>query len=264
MILSAALLALGLCWKVSSVTVEGSDFYDTEAILEVVNIKEGDLVLGFDRARLERILKEECPIVSSVSIKRGLDGSVTLQIKEEPRLYYTCHHVNDYLIAGDDMKVLHVSSTDMLYRDYGAMYLGLPEEASLQVGKKVSYEFLPYEPVDKPEEAFTYEVVTQSAGEEYAYVFSLVEALENSPFYATMDGVDASDRYDLYFVFNRCIMVRLGSMDDLDRKLDQALYIVTNELSSGDIPAVIDVSDLSKSTLRQNPQLLMPDWCKIE
>lgn len=261
MILAAALFGLGLCWKVTAVEVKGSEFHDAEVILAVADIQAGDLSLGFDASDIQSKLKQEYPIISSVKVKRGLDGTVTLQVKEEKTLYYTCHHVNYYLISGDDMEVIHISSTDDLYRAYGAIYLGLPEEASLQVGKKISFDFLPYQPVNPPEELSTYEIVTEEAEEEYAYTLELVERLENSPFFSLLNGVDTSDRYDVYFVFNDHIMVRLGNMKELDRKLEQAVYIVNNKLSSGDIPAVIDVSNPAKSTLRQNPQLEMPDWC---
>ncbi len=262
MILTAAALALAFCWQVSSVEVDGSEFHEVEEILDTAGIQAGDLMLGFDDRELERTLKEAYPILKSVQVERYLDGSVILNVKQEKTLYYTCHHTNYYLISGDGMKVIGISATDDLYRAYGAIYLGLPEEASLQVGKPVDFAFLPYAPLNPPAEISTYEIVTDEAEEEYAYTLELVEALEDSAFFATLDGVDTSDRYDLYFVFNGCIMVRLGKMSELDRKLEQALYLVTNELSSGEIPTVIDVSNPSKSTLRQNPELEMPSWCE--
>ncbi len=265
MILTAALVALGLCWRVSKVEVKGSEFHEAEAVIEAAGISEGDLVLGFDAGDVERALRETYPILRSVQIQRYPDGSVILNVSEEETLYYTCHRTNYYLISGDGMRVIHISSEDALYRAYGAIYLGLPEEAELKVGKRIDFSFLPYEPVGQPEqEQFTYEIVTGEADEEYAYVLSLTEMLEESPFFASLDGLDAADRYDLYFVCNRRIMVRLGDTKELDRKLEQALYIITHEMKTDEIPAVIDVSDPAKSTLRQNPELEMPAWCKIE
>ena len=261
MVLAVTITLLATCWKVSDVSVEGSDFHDSADILDIANIQNGDLMLGFDAGDVADALKTEYPILSSVKVRRGLNGHVTLQVKEHEHLYYTCHHMNYYLISGNNMKVLAISSTGDLYAAYGAVYLGFPEEVSLQVGKRVSFAFLPYQPDNRPEEIFTYEVETGSPKEEYAYVDTLRETLEGSAFNAFLDGLDASDRFDLYFVFNDRIMVKLGSMEHLERKLEQAVYIVNNELTSSEIPAVIDVSNPAKSTLRQNPGLEMPNWC---
>lgn len=262
MILTAVILWLATFWKVSSVSVEGSVFHDNEYILETANIQEGALMLGFDAADVERELKEAYPILRSVKVGRGLDGHVTLKVTEEEKLYYTCHHVNYYLISGDGLKVLDVSATYDLYAAYGAMYIEFPEEVSLRVGKKIDYEFLSYRPEDKPQEVSTYEIETGTAEEEFAYVMTLVNHLEESAFANLLTGVDASDRYDVYFVCNGNIKVRLGKMEQIDRKLEQAAYLITNEMSNAGHTTVVDVSNPATSTLRENPEIELPWWCE--
>jgi len=262
MALIAVLVLVSSFWKVAQVSVEGSMFHSEQEIIEAASIEEGDYMLGFDDGKVAKAVRAACPILESVQVTRQLNGNVTLRVKEVENLYYTCHHTNYYLINGDSMKVLDISSTDSLYREYKAKYLGLPEEANLQVGKKVAFDYLPYAPADKPEELFTYEVETKEPEEEYAYVKVLKEALENSRFAGYLTGIDASREHDLYFVFNGDIMVKLGNIKELDQKLEQAATLATKNLSSAEARAVINVSDLSKSTVRENSQLEMPDWCE--
>lgn len=262
LILTVAITWLATFWKVSSVSVEGSTFHDTEYILDTADIQEGSLMLGFDTKDIVSVLKENYPILKSVKIKRGLNGHVTLQVREEKHLYYTCHHVNYYLISGETLEVMAISSTPDLYAAYGAIYIQFPEEVSLQVGKKVDYAFLPYRPDDKPTEQFTYEVETGTPQEEYAYVMTLVKQLEENNAWYPLVGIDASDRYDLYFIYNANIKIRLGNMDNLERKLAQAQYLIAHEMSEAGYPTIVDVSDPAKSTLRENPDISLPWWCE--
>ncbi len=261
MILTGAMLAVSQLWKVTSVTVEGTDRYDPEVIAEASEIRVGESVMNFDAASVKKCLQSDYPLIRNVKIQRKLNGAVILKITEETHLYYTCHHSNYYLISAEDRTVLGVSSYDAEYREYSAMYLGLPEEARVRVGEKISFAYLPYEPVSPPEAAATYEIVTAEAEEEYAYVWSFLEAVQKTEaLKERVTGAELSDRYDLYLIFDGYVKVRFGSIKELQRKLEIAVEIMEMNLDGSRVPAVVDVSDTSKSTFREDPDMVLPDW----
>ena len=260
-VLLTAVLLLGNLWKVTSVKVEGTVQYDAEIIAEAAGITKGDGMITFDRGTVAEKLKEDYPLIRSVKLRRKLNGSVVVKVSEETDLYYTCHHSNYYIISAKDLKVLGVSPYGVEYKEYGAMYLGLPEEARVRVGDKITFAYLPYEPVSAPEELATYEIVTGEAEEEYAYVWSFVEAVEkNDALRGRVTGMELGDRYDLYLVFDGHVKIRFGSMKELDKKLELAVTILSRELDGSKMPAVLDVSNIEKCTYREDNELVLPSW----
>ena len=261
MILSAAILTVTYFWKVTSVTVEGTVQYDAEIIADASEIRMGESVMNFDAKIIMERLQGQYPLIRSVKIQRRLNGAVILKVIEETELYYTRHHSNYYLISAEDRMVLGVSSYSVEYREYGAIYLGLPEEARVRVGERITFAYLPYEPVSEPEAAATYEIVTAEAEEEYAYVWSFLTAVEkNEAFKDRITGVELSDRYDLYLILDGYVKIRFGSVKELERKLKIAAEIMQKELDGSRIPAVVDVSNPEKSTFREDPEMILPDW----
>lgn len=260
-ILVAAVLILSTCWKVSSVTVEGHAQYDAEILIEASEIRAGDSMMSFGGKSLEQQLRADYPLLRSVKVRRRLNGQVILKVIEETDLYYTCHHSNYYLISAQDLIVLGVSSHGTEYENYGAMYIGFPEEARIRLGEKITFAYLPYEPVSAPEELATFEIVTGEAEQEYAYVWSFVKAVrDTSALEGRVTGMELGDRYDLYLVFDGHVKIRFGSMKELDRKLTQAVEILSREIDGSRMPAVLDVSNIEKSTYREDSELILPDW----
>lgn len=259
-LLTAAILLLGKAWRVDSVSVEGTVQYDAEIIADASGIAVGESMTDFDRRSLEETLKKDYPLIRSVKVRRRLNGEVILKITEETDIYYTCHHSNYYLISGRDLTVLGVSSYGVEYQSYGAVYLGLPEEARVRVGEKLTFAYLPYEPVSAPEPLATYEIETKEAEEEYRYVWTFREKVESSALAGHITGMELGDKYDLYLVYDGHVKIRFGSMDELDRKISQAIEVLERELDGERALAVLDVSDIQKSTYREDSNLDLPEW----
>jgi len=258
-VLTVAILIVGHLWKFSDVKVEGVVQYDREEIASASDIQPGDGMMSFDRRGLETRLKQAYPLIRSVKINRSLKGGVTLTVTEETDLYYTCHHSNYYLISADDLSVLGIASFGDDYQSYGAVYLGFPEEARIRVGERIVYDYLPYEPVSAPEEQATYEVETDEAKKEYAYVMEFAHAVEASSMGKRITGMELADRYGLYVILDGRIKVCFGSMKELDRKIELATEILTREAGDSTVPAVLDVSS-GKGTYREDIDLILPEW----
>ena len=69
---------------------------------------------------------------------------------------------------------------------------------------------------------------------------------------------------DIRFVLDRRILVRVGSMDELDRKLSLAERSLEDREASGKddgtLPVLVDVSDPARIIHRASPDVALPSW----
>jgi hypothetical protein len=134
----------------------------------------------------------------------------------------------------------------------------------VRVGEELSFVNLPYAPETDAPEISTYELETDEPEKENAYVFDFVETLMSSTLSERVVGMELGDRYDLWLVLNGGVRVRVGGMDELERKLsvvDNALSKMAQDggLSSG-LPILVDVSDPARVICRISPEIELPDW----
>ena len=258
-LLCVSLLLLSGLWQVKTVTAQDGRYYTAEALIRLSGVESGDPMLGFDASDVSERLREALPLVKTVKVRKHLNGELELRVTEEKKVYYTCYHRNYYLISAESRRVLGVFSTPDEACRVGALYVGLPEEARVRVGEKLTYQYLPYDPESAPEELATYEVMTDEANEEYSYVFEFLLAVE-SAFGGRVNGIEAADRYDLWLVLDGRVQVRFGTMEELDRKITLAGRVLSENGGTGDLPARLDVSDLDRSTYREGLHIELPDW----
>lgn len=257
MLLCSLALWIGSLWKITEVTVQGNGLYAAEAICQRSGLLSGQEFLGVDAGTAARRIRDAFPLVETVKVKKHLNGSVTVTISEYTDLYYTKHNENYYIIAAKDRKVLQVAAGDTLYRDMGATYVGLPAEARVRVGEILSYAYLPYQ---NDEAETLYDTRAEDANDEYAYVWEVVETVMSWSLSDRVTGMELSDRYAMYIILDGRIKVTVGKKNDLTRKLDRAARILETELPDGDLPVILNVTDPSSATIREDADAAWPDW----
>ena len=266
MALVLTLYLLSGLWKVTEVTAQEGELYSSAMVLECAELETGRSMLSFDSFGVARELRERLPLLKNVKVRRHLRGSVTISFEEETEVFYTQHHTNYYMISAETREVLCVDALPAEAKRVGAVYLGLPEATRVRVGEELSFINLPYEPVSAPVEVVTYELETEEPAVENAYVFEFVEALMSSPLAPRVTGMELGDRYDLWFVLDGSIKVKIGNMDELDRKLtvtERSLQDRAEEgFVSGGLPTLVDVSDPARIIHRTSPDIGMPPWAK--
>ena len=265
-VLVGILLLVSSFWLVTDVNAADGTLYSSAVVEEYADIDEGDRMLGFDSAAVVERLKAGLPMLDRIRVRKHLNGEVAITFEEITEVYYTCHNANYYLISAEDedREVLGVFSNANEARRVGAVYLGLPESARVRVGEKLSFIHLPYEPDSAPENVVDYELETGEAEVEYAYVFEFVDTLMASPLAPRVTGMELGDRYDIWLVLDRRIKVKIGNMDELERKLtmtDRSLADrVAEGKDDGSMPVLVDVSDPARIIHRASPDISLPDW----
>lgn len=260
-ILSGAVFGLSFAWAVTDIRVEGTARYRAEDIRESSGIHTGDLMLGFTASETESLLRQQYPLLASVRIRRTPDGTVTIAVREEDKLFYTCHYGNYYLLSAETLRVIAVDSAPDGWLDYTPVYIGLPEEARIRVGDALTFAFLPYPAERESGNAATYEVETGTADEEFAYVSEVRDAIMNCSLAGHVTGMELSDRYDLWFLLDGKIKIRLGNISRLEDKLSLAAAVLAQQ-TEPDGMALLDASDPSAVTYREAPDMALPEWAK--
>lgn len=263
-ILTVGVMLLGKLPKVTSVSAEDGTYYTAAAVLAHAGIEAGDEMLGFDGFAKAKELKKSLPLMDKVKIRKHLNGSVTVSFTEVEKLYYTCHNQNYYIINAETREVLCVAGDATEARRVGAIYLGLPECTRVRVGEELTFINLPYAPETDSPELSTYELETYEPERENAYVFEFVEILMNSSVAERVLGMELGDRFDLWLVLRGGIRIRVGTMDELERKLTLADRSLQDKAASGGIPAgmptLVDVSDPARIIHRSSPDVELPFW----
>ena len=263
-ILTAAVMLLGKLPKVTAVSAEDGTYYTAAAVLAHAGIEAGDEMLGFDGFAKAKELKKSLPLMDKVKIRKHLNGAVTISFTEVESLYYTCHNQNYYIINAETHEVLNVAGDAAEARRVGAVYLGLPECTRVRVGEELTFINLPYAPETDAPEISTFELETYEPERENAYVFEFVEILMKSSVAERVVGMELGDRYDLWLVLRGGIRIRVGTMDELERKLTLADRSLKDKAASGGIPAgmptLVDVSDPARIIHRSSPDVELPFW----
>lgn len=263
--LAGLALALSDLWEVTAVTAEDGLVYSASVVEEYTDLKAGDKMLGFDSSAVVKHLKAGLPMLDRIKVRKHFSGEVTVTFEEITEVYYTCHNANYYLIAAEDREVLGVFSKPNEARRVGAVYVGLPEAARVRVGEKLSFINLPYEPDSAASDDLAdYEIETDEPKVEYAYVTEFIEALMTSPLADRVTGMELGDRYDIWMVLDRRIKVRIGNMDELDRKLSLTERSLADRAEEGrddgSMPVLVDVSDPTRTIHRASPDIELPAW----
>ncbi len=263
-VLTAGIMLLGKLWKVESVHAVDGKYYTAAEVLKVAGIQTEDEMLGFDGFAVVKELRREFPLLDRVKVRKQLNGRVTVTFTEVEELYYTCHNVNYYIINAETREVLCISATPDEAKRVGATYLGLPACARVRVGETLTFVNLPYVPeTDVPEPA-TYELETDEPEQENAYVFEFVEILMASELSDRVVGMELGDRYDLQVALEGGILLRMGGMEELDRKLTVAKRCLDDKeqegFNPGGLPTLVDVSDPARIIHRSSPDVILPPW----
>lgn len=261
-VLTLGILFLGKLWRVESVHAEDGRYYTAAEVLEVSGIRTGNEMLGFDGFAVAKELKKEFPLLERVKIRKQLNGRVTVTFTEVEELYYTQHNVNYYIINAKTREVLCIFATPDEARRVGALYLGLPACARVRVGEELSFVNLPYAPETEIPEIATYEFETDEPAVENAYVFEFAEILMASGLADRVVGMELGDRYDIRFALEGGILVRVGGMEELDRKLAKVVEQVeqgTPEIyTENGLSVLLDVTDPARVFL--SPNTVLPPW----
>lgn len=226
----ALLIAIGvvlyrLLFVINDLTVVGSESYTEEELLLAAGVMEGDHLYSFSSKDKGELISLRCPEVCEVDVERTPPGKIVFNITEEEPIFYA-EFYGEYRTLTRTLRVLDSISLEDA-KSNGYIKLILPDIKSATAG--VAPEF--------------------SSVRSDAYIYEVANALVESKLYERAGTVDLSDKFSITMSVDGKYKIKLGDSESVDVKLRIANAVLGDEMFSDDKSAIIDVTDLSQTSV---------------
>lgn len=233
-------------------TLEGGR-YTVQQVLDVLSIDPGVNIFSFNPQKAAERLEEQLPWLEQVQVRRGLPGTLVVQA-QPAQARYTVQIEEGWAILSEQMKVLEVTAEqpDLVQADLG--------ECTLEIGRKAVLNCSP-EAVDptqfdnkdmtETERKKALEEAQQEAleaaearrKERAGALDTLLDQIQSHELSEDLTAINVASELDLSFVYQGRITVRLGTLNQLEYKMQFVTEIVKNQLASTD-KGTLDASNI--------------------
>lgn len=229
LLILVTLLFLGFVYVaffvISDVSVEGSEVYESEAVVEAAGFELGDNLYSFHAGQAEELILFHCPALRTAHISRTVPNSVSIVLEDDTPRYYA-NIYGEYAVLSSGLRVLGYTSAETA-AESGLTRLVLPTVKSSVAGR----------------------VLTFASERDMRYIRNVLSAAEGSLLYSEgrIDKIDLSSEHDLRVICDGMYILRLGGEKDSDLKLRMAYKTIEDSTFDREIPASIDLTDFSGS-----------------
>ena len=235
-LIGSAVLLLGILllllpsFKVKKIEVSGDlDIVTEQQIIEASGVQIGDEIIGMDlRAVLDRLDAAYPNVHFTVS-----PTPFSIKIKAEMRAIAYMEYAGKWFSLDRDFRVLDMSENEEAFA--GLLEIRLPEISGLSVGSVVTFA---------------------DAETDRAYIGTMLELFDTLGLNGRVNLLDVSQKFNVSYVVDGSTRIVLGKVSDLEVKLELAEKMLAAR-EGVSAYAVVDVSDLKKSTYRPMDSLDM-------
>lgn len=264
-------LSMTVLFHVSVITTDGLTKYVPQALIDACGVREGDNLLRINERTVRKKILDAFPYVEELKLRRVLPDKLVLQVTEAAVLG-ACENDGSYVIVGETGRILETGASSVpedAMEVYG-MYLFEPEVGRIlgqftkeqrdrlkkekdaaSKASSAAAEKAAKSGVSAAADPTDAELFLNGKSEEemeadaFRTLSDLVAAVEATGF-RNITMVDLSDSLNTAVVYDGRILIELGSVADLNYKLEFATHILENQLPVG-FEGVIDASYLPTS-----------------
>ena len=223
----ALIMLLLPMFKINKIVVEGNNYYDDEAVLQMAGIAAGDELFGWDMQKSCNAIIAAYPYASDVYVSIEF-FTVKIEIVERPTVMYA-EYQDQYFSFDRDLRVLEIK-TDGEEAFSPFLRVKLPMLSSIQRGYFVQFD---------------------SSVSDVSYLNQLLDILANRNLLEDVTYIDFSERFSLSFVLANSLKVEIGTLNDVDNKLTLLSEELKQNPINHNIYESIDVSNTSKTIRKQ-------------
>ena len=223
----ALIMLLLPMFKINKIVVEGNNYYDDEAVLQMAGIAAGDELFGWDMQKSCNAIIAAYPYASDVYVSIEF-FTVKIEIVERPTVMYA-EYQDQYFSFDRDLRVLEIK-TDGEEAFSPFLRVKLPMLSSVQRGYFVQFD---------------------SSVSDVSYLNQLLDILANRNLLEDVTYIDFSERFALSFVLSNSVKVEIGTLNDVDNKLTLLSEELKHNPVNHNIYESIDVSNTSKTIRKQ-------------
>ena len=254
-------LTMTMLFRINSIQVQTPDGkqvteiagYTADSILQRMGVQLEENIFSFEPGEKAAVLEQNFPLLGSIKVIRDYPNTVVVQVTEAVPAY-AVQNGSKWLVISDKWKILSEESTQ-------------PEGLCTLYGGKLQ-DTTPGQGFWFVEDADAASASGSASGSETAESESAVSAetarmealrtlvgkLEEYGLSQDVTRLEVADTEQLAFLYQDRISVLLGTLNDLDYKLDRARYVLTNADGKGCGPTDtgrLDFSHTSASSTRK-------------
>lgn len=238
-------LSTTLLFNVENVNVTGASNYTAEEIIDASGIKAGDNLVRTASDRMASRIEEKLVYVENAEITRAFPDTLVINVEASvPAANFLC-----------DKYVLLISSTGKVLEQLGEPKAGLLNFT----GTDPKDGLLPGDVFESSDEHKT--TVINELMDYYA------KRSEKSD---KVTLIDVTDRSNISYTYDDRIVVKLGTVNDIDYKMDFSRKIVTTQIGERTQGVLTILSDakgasfLDKDSLENNARVYSENMAAIE
>ncbi len=250
-------LTMTMLFRINSIQVQTPDGkqvteiagYSADSILQRMGVQLEENIFSFEPGEKAAVLEQNFPLLGSIKVIRDYPNTVVVQVTEAVPAY-AVQNGSKWLVISDKWKILSEESTQP--EGLCTLYGGKLQDTAPGQG----FRFV--EDADAASASGSETAESESAvGTETARMEALrtlVGKLEEYGLSQDVTRLEVADTEQLAFLYQDRISVLLGTLNDLDYKLDRARYVLTNADGKGCGPTDtgrLDFSHTSASSTRK-------------
>ncbi len=238
-LLCAAVAVIGLVLlifptlRVKEIVVKGNTVTPTADILAAAGVAVGDEIFAVDQMEIVDRLADKYPMMQKIRVTRGL-SKITIEVSETGVGYIA--YAGYWFLLDRNLNVLTMTGTQENLAAYPQLVL--PPVVKLSVGSRVQFR-------------------EDDIGRDY--IEEVFSRLSQEGLMPHVTYIDVSEKYHISYVLEDRIRVILGKFSDVDLKLEMTEQILGARFENDSPYAIVDVSDLKKTTYRgmQSAEMLL-------
>ena len=250
-------LTMTMLFRINSIQVQTPDGkqvteiagYSADSILQRMGVQLEENIFSFEPGEKAAVLEQNFPLLGSIKVIRDYPNTVVVQVTEAVPAY-AVQNGSKWLVISDKWKILSEESAQP--EGLCTLYGGKLQDTTPGQG------FWFVDDADAASASGSEAAESESAGStenaRMEALRTLVSKLEEYGLSQDMTRLEVADTEQIAFLYQDRISVLLGTLNDLDYKLDRARYVLTNADGKGCGPTDtgrLDFSHTSASSTRK-------------
>lgn len=250
-------LTMTMLFRINSIQVQTPDGkqvteiagYSADSILQRMGVQLEENIFSFEPGEKAAVLEQNFPLLGSIKVIRDYPNTVVVQVTEAVPAY-AVQNGSKWLVISDKWKILSEESTqpEGLCTLYGGKLQDTTPGQGFWFVEDADAASASGSEAAESESAVSTETARMEA------LRTLVSKLEEYGLSQDVTRLEVADTEQLAFLYQDRISVLLGTLNDLDYKLDRARYVLTNADGKGCGPTDtgrLDFSHTSASSTRK-------------
>ena len=250
-------LTMTMLFRINSIQVQTPDGkqvteiagYSADSILQQMGVQLEENIFSFEPGEKAAVLEQNFPLLGSIKVIRDYPNTVVVQVTEAVPAY-AVQNGSKWLVISDKWKILSEESTQP--EGLCTLYGGKLQDTAPGQG------FWFVDDADAASasgsETAESESTVSTENDRMEALRTLRSKLEEYGLSQDVTRLEVADTEQLAFLYQDRISVLLGTLNDLDYKLDRARYVLTNADGKGCGPTDtgrLDFSHTSASSTRK-------------